>query len=190
MKKRILGILGLAAIALLTSCILTGTFVTTVRIVPDDQGDSLYVSFTNISDSEIEVDLTGDADFEDHKDDIKDIDNVGFYLDVTNLDADPSHVDTFQIFIEADTSKNWNEYGMQTIIDSASYLFLTDVIIPGNSRKIITWNESVSKITDLENAMPIIESGLFSLYVLALPRDMFDLRVDSMVVVVTFTAGK
>jgi len=187
MKKRIVWISGLAVVALLTGCILTGTFVTTYTVAPDENGDPIYISYADLEDCEFEVVLTDDGDFEDHKDKIKDIDNVGFYLDVTNLGSD---VDTFQIFVESDSGGNWHESGMNTIIDSASYLFLTDLIIPPDSRKVIDWNQSLSYITDLGNVKPIIESGLFSIYVVALPRESFNIRVDSLVAIVTFTAGK
>jgi hypothetical protein len=142
------------------------------------------VANTDFSDAEMEVNLSEDATFNEHKDDIKNIDNIGFYLSVeNNLDT----AATFQLFLVADTGKNYDS--AQALIDALEDPILTGLTIPARKKIVIDWNQSMKYIGDLEPFKAILEKGVFSIYPVAIPRDRFNLTIDSLVVVVTLTGG-
>ena len=166
----------------LSGCIMTATGVITVRLAPDDYGNPVTVTEADYSEGEIEVNLSEDEDFAEFREKIKDIDNVGFYLEVTNnLGTDA----TFQLFLEPDTSKNWTDPAY--VVDSGAYLVFTGLTIPGGESVTIDWNASMAYINNLAEVKPYLESGLFSLYPLAVPHDDFNLTTDSLVIIVTLT---
>ena len=179
-------ILGTAV--LLTGCIVTGTVVLTVPIIPNADYNVLDINHNDISGSEIEVDLSDDGDFKEVSDKINDIDNLGFYLSVKN------NLDTaviFQLLIEEDTSKNWDtrDSAVYMVVDSATVLIFHGLTIPAGQTKVVEWDESMKYITDLESAKRILETGSFSIYPAAIPRDNFSVSIDSLVVIVTITGG-
>ncbi len=189
MRKQYLWMASLltAIVFIVTGCILTGTVVVTAVLVPTSSGSSLTITDADVTDSEIEVDLDEDEDFEEYKDDIKNIDALGFYLDITNNNDTAV---TFQIFLEADIDADWDQVSIQTVIDSASALVFTGLTIPANTQVIVEWEESSAYIGDMVVAKPILQSGEFSVYPLAIPRDDFNVTIDSLVAIITLTGGK
>lgn len=197
MKKKIDLLLAISAVAVLfiSGCILTATGVVTVKLVPDEYGDPLIITPLSYNDplnpnGEIEVNLSDDEDFEDLKEHISNIDNLGFYLEVTNREFNEV---TFQILLESDTSANYTD--PQMVIDSAADLIFTALKIPGRPqtgevKTVVEWSESMQYITGLIDVKPILETGVFSLYPLAIPRDEFNLSVDSLVIIMTLTGKK
>ncbi|MFH1699579.1 MAG: hypothetical protein ABIE07_03240 [Candidatus Zixiibacteriota bacterium] len=192
MKKKIDLMLAVSAIAglLISGCILTATGVVTVKLVPDKYGQPLIIQEIGYSDNgKISVNLSDDEDFEDLKAHISNIDNLGFYLEVTNKEFSPV---TFQIFIDSDTSADYTNIDM--IIDSTE-LILTGLEIPAGSpfntkKTIVNWSQSMEYITGLTEVKSILETGVFSIYPLAIPRDNFNLSIDSLVIIVTLTGKK
>lgn len=184
-RLRIAAVL-LAVAAFAAGCLTTGTAVITAKLSPDAQGNPIRVSnYLFATNGEFEVDLNDNATFKDYKDDIRNIDNIGFYLKATNNDP----VDmTFQLFLEPDTSANYDS--AQQLVDSYTDLILTDITIPANQTVIIDWNQSMEYVTNLDNFKDAIEGGVFSLYAAAIPRDVFDVTIDSLVVIVTLTGSK
>ena len=180
----------LAVLALLIGCITTATFVTTAVLVtgssPLDLADEDY------SGGELEADLTDDEDFKDNRNKIKNIDNIGFYAKITNNTLDPV---IFQLFLEEDISKNWDqmESPAQVVVDSTTALILTGLTIPGSGTVTMNWNESMNYITGLGYIKDIIETGSFAIYPIARRGPDFDvdfdITIDSLVVIVTFTGG-
>ena len=121
----------------------------------------------------------------DITDNIKSIDNIGFYLEVTN---NQSTAVTFQLLLEPDTSRNFAtaEAAMDTVIA----VVLNSLTVPGGGTTTIDWEESMTYVGDLEFATEAIQRGYFSLYPVAIPGDDFSLTIDSLVVVVTITGQK
>ncbi len=181
-SKIILAVAAAAVIIIAAGCIMTGTFVVTVKLVPDP--DPVTVSNSAYTEGRQQVDLTQESDFADNQDKIKDIDNIGFYASVTNNLNDPV---TFQLFLEKDITKQWTS--AQMAADSSTALILTGLTIPGKKTVTIDWNESLKYVTGLDDIKKIVETGHFSLYPVAIPRDAFSLTVDSLVIIVTLTGG-
>ncbi|MEE9443978.1 MAG: hypothetical protein V3V99_15040 [candidate division Zixibacteria bacterium] len=192
MRKKIDLMLAVSAIAALviSGCILTATGVVTVKLVPDEYGQSLTIRNVGYTENgRIVVNLSEDEDFEELREHISNIDNLGFYLSVTNKDYPPV---TFQILIDSDTLADYSDIDM--IVDSSDLIF-TGLEIPAGSpfnteKTIINWSESMEYITGLSDVKSILETGVFSIYPLAIPRDNFNLTIDSLVIIVTLTGKK
>jgi len=180
-SKIILAVAAAAVIVIAAGCIMTGTFVITVKLVPPGP---VTVSNADYTEGRQQVDLTQESDFADNQDKIKDIDNIGFYASVKNNLNDPV---TFQLFLEKDTAKDWDS--AQEAADSCTALILTSLTIPGKKTVTIDWNESLKYVTGLNDIKKILETGHFSLYPVAIPRDNFSLTIDSLVIIVTLTGG-
>jgi hypothetical protein len=188
----------LAAVAI-AGCVFTSTVVITSRVAPDDNGESITITGLNYTKGEQVVDLNKNATFNDFKSDIKNIDNIGFYLSVENnlFSATPT---MFQLFLVPDTSKHYTS--AQMLVDSLADLVLTGVLIPGRTatspeppQVTVDWNKSLEYITNLDLFKSVISDGVFSLYLAALDpetgsRDNFNLTVDSLVFIVTLTGKK
>jgi hypothetical protein len=187
MKKLYL-ILGAAAVVIVLTaagCLITGTFVITATLVPNESNpDHVDISNLTYTNGELEADLNGDSDFEDNKDKIRNIDAVGFYAEVTNLRSEPV---SFYLFIEEDTSANWSSSA--NVIDSATAVVFTGFTLAANQSRIVTWDESLAYVSVDQRVKDIVETGSFSLYPAATPSDLFSIRVDSLVVIVTLTGG-
>ncbi len=186
--KRIYHLLPVVILILFAGCIFTGTVVITASVAPDADGNPINISHLDYSDGELEVDLTHDATFNDYKDDIKNIESVGFYLIAeNNLFTDA----TFQLFLVGDTAANYGS--AQELVDSLADLILTGLRLPARTattyRTIIDWNESMKYITNLDEFKDELETGVFSLYPAVIPRDNFNITIDSLVIIVTLTGN-
>lgn len=175
-----------AAVILAAGCIMTGTYVATAKLVPDKNSSSVTVSTYPGQDSGVKlvVDLRDDADFRDNQDKIKDIESIGFYLKARNNLAGGV---TLQLFLEEDTTKEWTN--AQMVVDSSTELVFTGLTIPGNKTVTVDWNQSMQYITNLQAIKDILETGRFSIYPVAIPRDDFSITIDSLVVIVTLSGG-
>jgi len=184
-RKYILLAVLLSIPAVWIGCIMTGTVVITSSLVPDSEGNDVLVTDAYYDEAEQEVDLTDDATYKEYRNDIRNIENVGFYLSAENT----GNVDVnFQLFLEPDTTENYES--SQAMVDSLADIILTDLVIPANQKVVIDWNESVEYITNLDYFKDVIEGGVFSLYPAAIPRDNFDIVIDSLVVIITLTGQK
>jgi hypothetical protein len=180
----------------IAGCVFTSTVVITQKVAPDSNGDPIifinqgYPSDTRIEGCEQLINLNDNSTFNDFKADIKNIDNVGFYISAENNLYSST---MFQLFLVPDTSKHY--ISPQMLVDSLADLVLTDVTIPARSKVTIDWNESMQYITNLDLFKSTIEDGVFSLYLAALDpetgaRDNFNLKIDSLVFIVTLTGKK
>lgn len=188
-SKRMDYLLPVVVLILFAGCIFTGTVVITASVAPDANGDPINISHLDYSDGELEVDLTRDATFNDYKDDIRNIESVGFYLIArNNLFSDA----TFQLFLVGDTAANYDS--AQALVDNLEVLILTGLTLPARTtatiRTIVDWNESMKYVTNLDEFKDVLETGVFSLYPAAIPRDNFNITIDSLVIIVTLTGNK
>jgi hypothetical protein len=168
---------------LMAGCIMTATYVVTVKLVPNP-GSITVSTIQHTSATKLVVDLRDDSDFRDNQDKIKDIESIGFYLKAkNNLDQ----AVTFQLFLEADTTKDW--LNAQMVADSSTELVFTGLNIPANQTVSVDWNQSMGYVTGLPAVKDILEKGRFSIYPVAIPRDNFSVTIDSLVIIVTISGG-
>jgi hypothetical protein len=175
------------AIIILAGCITTGTIVITAKVAPKPDDSPIAISNQDYTEGKIIVDITNDASFKDYKGNIKNIDNIGFYARVRNeISADA----TFQLFLEGDTSITWTSPDTVVLPASGTYLIFTGLMIPAGDTVEVTWNESMEYIDNLDEIKEVLETGIFSLYPVAIPRNNFRIEIDSLVVIITLTGKK
>jgi hypothetical protein len=90
-----------------------------------------------------------------------------------------------------DTAANYGS--AQELVDSLADLILTGLRLPARTatthRTIVDWNESMKYITNLDEFKDELETGVFSLYPAVIPRDNFNITIDSLVIIVTLTGN-
>lgn len=175
---------------IIAGCVFTSTVVITHKVAPDSAGEPIAITNLSYTGGKQVVNLNDNSTFNDFKADIKNIDNIGFYLSVENNLFSPT---MFQLFLVPDTLKDYQS--PQMLVDSLADLVLTGVTVPARSQVVIGWNESMQYITNLDLFRSTIENGAFSLYLAALDtqtgrRDNFNLKVDSLVFILTLTGKK
>jgi len=176
----------LALAVIMAGCLTTSTAVITVKLSPNAQGDTIPVSnYSFATNGEIEVNLNDNPTFKDYKDGIRNIDNIGFYLKIRN--NDPKDV-TFQLFLEPDITADYDS--VQQMIDNYVELLIPQIVIPANQTVTLDWGQSMKYMENPQYFADVIKGGIFSLYVGAVPHDIFDITLDSLVMVITLTGDK
>jgi hypothetical protein len=153
--------------------LITGTYVINFFISNVDVHGSSDLSYFS-------VDLTQNKTWKDHKDKIKNIDNVGFRLWVTN---NGTSVATGELF----ATTNSTIYTDTTDVrQNATQVFGGLVLPPGKT--YVDWPTSLKYIMNLPTMRIYVEGGTFTVYALTstLP---FNITIDSAEVIVTATAG-
>ncbi|KPL03863.1 MAG: hypothetical protein AMJ90_02840 [candidate division Zixibacteria bacterium SM23_73_2] len=154
-------------------CLLTGTYVIVYDI--DDTIIATEKEFNSAS-----VDLSDNDTWEDHKDDVKYVDEVGFTFKVIN-NSDKSA--TGQLYITDNDSLTT----VEQVRDSATLIVEGILVGPGGTRHV-TWNESMKYIKNLKVLKDQVESGEFHLYGIC-KEDEFKVEFRDIVAVITVTAG-
>ena len=180
-KLSFLIIVGAIAIALLlpqSGCkIVSGT--TTVERMYRDLSASTSNSFYYEA-----IDITDEPDWIDHKDDITDIDNVGFELWVTN---NSGVANGYNCYVAPFSSSLSGASAKSEVITSATHV-LVNVPLAATGQTFIGYADSFSHLTNLETLKTLAESGQFKFFAMsdATPTDF---TVDSILVVITITVG-
>lgn len=165
----------LSGIALLilavAGCIFSGTFVVNKTVELSDMG-GFYAE---------RVDLTTSATWKKHKDEIQLIETVGFELYITNNEADDV---AFWVYADEAAGAAPNPTSVpataRVVIDSLN-------VAPGPQK--ITYVESLTVINNLDHLKELVKSGLFDIYAKSTGNTGDTFKIDSVTIVVTFTAG-
>ena len=168
----------LLGLLILSGCVVTGTFVIDFHVSSTDMHESdEYTHFA--------IDLTDEDTWNDHKDKIKYIDNVGFQLWLTNGSSEAMSA-TFYIDEYATSSA----YTDSADVKANATLILTGLSAPaGPGAKVyVDWPTSLSMVRGIDKIRTFVESGKFSIYSLNTSSDT-EYTLDSANVIVTFTAG-
>jgi hypothetical protein len=169
--------LGLALLAFVACNLVSGTFVVTVMYEDIDlaTGDDFYYQA---------VDVTTEEDWEDHKDDIKDIDNIGFelWMDNNSGQAITSHiyVAPFSSTLNATSTK------AQVMADGIKVFSLP---LPNQQDIFIGYAESFDYVSNIQQFRDLAESGQFKFFAFS-DNSPIDFAIDSAKVIVTVSAGK
>jgi len=160
---------GLVALGLLSAgCIVSGTFVVNETFSMNNAGD--FYSYR--------VDLTTDPTWEDHKDDIQQIEAVGFIL-----------------YLNSSAETYFSAYVTELIGDSpddsdipATAKVVLDSLPVAEGSQVIPYFETVSAIQNFDVLKKLAKTGQFDFYGISSDAGVnFD--VDSVTVVVTLGAG-
>ena len=180
MRKRLdLIIVGAIALALLapSGCkIVSGTFVVEeifYDLTPNGTADYYYEA----------IDITDNDVWVDHKDDIKDIDNVGFELWLSNTAGSANTVDCY---ISDFSSSLGGTSSKSAVMAGATHVLVDIPLPPGKS--FLGYATSFSHITNLDALKTLGEIGQFKFWAIS-DITTSNFTVDSIRVVVTLTAG-
>jgi hypothetical protein len=158
---------GLVILAFAGGCLVSGTEVFSIDI-----GDLLV---TGGAVESVTVDLTENDTYEDHKDEIKTIDRVGFTTQIDNLTGTEAVID---LYFSATP-------GLANPAAEATPLFL-DVTVPPGGRTI-TYDESLDFLLNFEELQTVVEGGAITFYSTA--NQGFNLVLNDVTMIVTFTVG-
>jgi hypothetical protein len=174
--KKLMTILPLAGILLLAGC-----FIVAVTVVIDYNISSTDL-FQETDFEYFNVDLTDNDTWNDHKDDIQYIDNVGFVMWVENNGATDA---TGELYIARTHSTSIAS--AQDVKDNTTRILSGLVLPPGES--YIDWPTSLGYVEHVDSLRAIVETGTFVIYATteSLP---FDIQIDSAIVIVTGTASQ
>jgi len=162
--------------------IVTGTFLLAITLVSGEDlswtGDYYYDS----------VDLTQEQVWQDHGDQIKNIDVVGFELWITNNNA---ATESYDLYL-ASLSSSLNSGSTLPAVVSGATQVLNNVPAAGGApgtKTHISYPKSFSYLMNVDALKTLTEQGGFKLFLVPSDNHLTNLQVDSLKVVVTFTAA-
>lgn len=148
-----LGLAGLILIGLVvTGCLVSGTFVIVEDVDFNFTADSGFYWYP--------VDLNGNSDWEDHKDEIDDIDALGFEFTIQNTSGVSS---TFTVqFVEATGVAN--PLDEPTAIPDDAVTVISGLTVAAGATRTVSYAESLGMISNLAALKAIIKSGRFDYF--------------------------
>ncbi|MFH2036526.1 MAG: hypothetical protein ABIJ45_09000 [Candidatus Zixiibacteriota bacterium] len=175
-KYHIYGIIS-AIIAVLIgagcSGVLSGTFVLDYTFYDEDITANSELSYFT-------VDMADDEDWTDNKDDINNIDQIGFRLWIDNNGAS----EATPVFYMTD-SMTTIFTSAQDVKDSATVI-LSGMTIPAGATLHVDYPTSIGYIKNFGLLKTVVETGKFTIY--SVTEDLpYDLHIDSVTVIVTVT---
>jgi len=165
--------LGMLAIA---GCLVSGTFVETLKIN----------AFYSKSDGEFHshgVDLTTKEVWVDHQDDIKNISDVRVRA---TIEEQSGISDATGAVYFSDNGSYTTPEAVRAAADA--FIVFSGLTVPAGGTVTMKFAQSASYRQNLDQALELVETGQFYIYVLT-PEGAFDLYVDDITVMVTFDAG-
>lgn len=169
---RIYGAVAIPALALLIAgCIWSGTFVIN-QTITFDPGDDFY---------SYRVDLTTNATWQDHKDNIDRIETVGFILYLENKVLETAY---FSAYINEATGDAPHPSEVP-----ATAKIIIDSLAIKSGKQVISYAESLKLLRNLDALKKMTKAGKFDFYGTGAGGDAGNIKIDSVTVVVTFTAS-
>lgn len=101
------------------------------------------------------VDLTENSDWQDHKDQLNSVDDIGFACTIVNHE---SSVATGQVWI---SEKN---YTSPADVTANAVKILDGITVPANGSKSIEWKDSETYLSNFDAAKAIVYTEKFNLY--------------------------
>ena len=167
----------IAAALLVSGCLVSGTFV-----VVDSFSFTTQTGFYAY-----QVNITDEADWEDHKDEIDNIDLVGFELWITNNESFPV---TFNAYID-DFDNFFCQDGACFNANTTKSIVLENLTLPAGPgmQRHVTYGESFDFIRNTERMKTLVKEGRLNYYGTASAGTDLGFIVDSGKVIVTFSAS-
>jgi len=160
-----------ALVLMVAGCIWSGTFVInqTIKFDPDDT----FYSYR--------VDLTTNATWKDHKDNIDRIETVGFIM---YLDNKVQETAFFSAYINDPVGDEPNPSEVP-----ATAKVIIDSVGVKSGKQVISYAESLNLLTNLDALKKVTKAGKFDFYGTSTGISGDTFKVDSVTIVVTFTAS-
>ena len=149
MKRHIIHGLLIAALAVLSGCLVCGQ---NIIIEPFD-----FTGKTGDPIESFDVDLNTNADYKEHKDDIKSIDGISVVAQIVNNTGTPARA---RIYISDDP----NLSSRVEIMEKATLVFESPEV-PGNGSLLVDWEDSFKRIRNPDELKrQILGDGIFTVY--------------------------
>ena len=172
-SRKIFQLLAVALLCCLgvSGCLLSGTFVIDLPL-----DEMLFSSSTFYQQK---LDLTDNQTYNEHKDQIKDITDIGFALKIENKTGSNA---SGELYLSDDST-----YTTVAQVKNSATLVLTGISVPPNTTKSINWSESYQYIKNLEVLKDQAKSGSFWVYAI-IDNAPLNLRIYDASVIITFAA--
>lgn len=155
----------------ISGCLLSGTFVVNLQM------DEMV--FASASFYKEHLDLTTNQTYNEHRDQIKDITDVGFALKIEN---NSNLTASGELYITDDGNLT-----TPAEVKNNGIVVLTGISVEPNSAKSINWSESYRYIRNLDVIKAQVKSGSFWVYAL-IDQAPLNLRIYDASVIVSFAA--
>lgn len=174
MKSKYLWLLPLLLMVLVSGCwfLLSGTFVVIYVVVDEDvHATEEYSKFT--------VDLTTEDAWQDHQDDLDNIEDIAITFKVVNPFISAA---TGQIYVSSDSLLA----DSASVVSSAT-LILDGFTIPGGDSLQFMMADYYDLLQNFEAFRDLVKTGVFTAY--AIVPEPLAMEIRHVVVIVTFSAG-
>ncbi|MEW5795097.1 MAG: hypothetical protein AB1772_01930 [Candidatus Zixiibacteriota bacterium] len=158
MKKYLKNSVLVSAITLVglvvAGCLVSGTFVIVEDVEFDFTANTGFYWYP--------VDLRGNSDWEDHKDDIDDIDAVGFEFKIKNTSLETCELNAW--FVAAEGEANQAGPPPSTPGAAGQTKVIDGLVVAAGATRTVTYAESLGHISNLPAFKAIVKSGRFDYY--------------------------
>lgn len=168
-NRKYFWILPLLVIVLVSGCwLVSGTWV----IIYDVDNADIFATehFYKFT-----VDLTKETIWQDHKDDLDNIEDIAFTFKLINQGADTA---TAQVYVSPDDTL--------TVMGSAT-IILDGINVPGNDSLLVDMAHYYDLLQNFETLRDLVKTGVFTAY--AIVPNTLNVKFRDVVVVITFSAG-
>ncbi len=175
-----IGLFGTFAILLVVACsFVSGTWVLTYKLVEDEDlvwNDDFYYG---------SVDLTTDKDWKDNVEHLKDINMIGLEVWArNNTDTDQK----YWVFV-ADKNSTLSAASTRSEVDDKAVRIIDQLPIKKGGKTFIPYDQSLKYVMNVDKLKKVLETGEMKFFAYSLLNTNTDLHIDSVNVVITFTAG-
>jgi hypothetical protein len=173
LKRYTKQVLVIAVLLAIAGCIISGQFTILINIA-----DQVYF-VDGVLNAE-EIDLTDDATWEKHKDDIQNVVDVKFEMSIQN---ETSSEVTGEVYVST------TEYTSVGDVQDNATLVLSGIVVAANDTRDITFSESSQYITNLQTLLDLVKGGKFWVYGIAKDAPYTIRILGGTRLLVTFSAG-
>jgi hypothetical protein len=162
----------LPAILLCGCWLISGTWVVVFAVADEDifAGEGFH---------KFDVDITGESVWEDHKDNLHNVEDVALSFKIIN---DASTEATARVYVSSD-----NMLSDSTAVKSSATLILDGITVPAYDSLHVDFAYYYDVLQNFETLRDLVKTGVFTAY--ALVPDPQNVDVRYAVAVITFSAG-
>ncbi|MGB5105232.1 MAG: hypothetical protein WBP29_01625 [Candidatus Zixiibacteriota bacterium] len=150
-KTLIIGLI--AFLSMGANCITSGNVMVVEYLLP-------MHAQTGVTITPGDVDLSTNSDWNDHKEDINGIDDLGFACRITNNTAAAA---SGQLYVSA----NDKDYTTEGAIRNNAILVLDGIVVPAGGTRAIEWQESYDYLKNFDQVKEVIFGEQFHYYFIA-----------------------
>ncbi|MFH2048098.1 MAG: hypothetical protein ABIJ12_01535 [bacterium] len=182
MKKLLnkIGLFGSIAILLIVGCAtISGTWILTYQLSENDTlvwyDDFYYGS----------IDMSDDGTWEDHVDNIKDINMIGLEVWGTNNTSTDQEYD---VYLDG-AGSTLSGLSTRSEVAQNATLVLESLPLKSGGQQFISYGQSLEYVRNVDKIKDLLEAGEMKFFAFSNISDTTNIHIDSVNIVITFTAG-